>query len=619
MNVNKVPVLGLFESKQRLEVPLFQRQYVWELERQWQPLWEDIERKFDEALDGSKSSPIHFLGAMVLDQKQTPVTHVGVRQVIDGQQRLTTLQLFLAAFRDSCHEQGWDALAKECASFLFNTGMMVNRDTDRFKVWPTQADRKAFTDVLDAGSRQEVEIRHPLIRRKYARVNEPRHKMIEAYLFFRNSLDEFFTITMPKLGLAAEWPDEDKAAACFQTLKSSLMVVVIDLEADDDPQLIFETLNARGEPLLPADLLRNNLFMRARRDGYDIDQLYGKYWKKFDEDFWRERVVQGRLERPRSDLYLQHFLSSRQGQDVRITQLYASYKQWLGTSPFNDIEHELDTLSRQGDDFRRIIAPAIDDATYGLSRFISVFDVGTIYPLLLAMAEAGVSDDQWKQTGAVLESYLLRRDFCGLSTAGYNRLFLQLMRGLKTDGFSADAVRAALLKQDETSFRWPDDTAFRNAWMDDPIYRRRPAARIVHALERLSDHDLGRQTEDIVVASPLTIEHVMPVEWRAHWPLPDHSTPDAETELDEDVGEQGTTPSAKRDHLINTFGNLTLVTQSLNSAQSNGPWPEKRHRLSSKSLLPINLYFAHKDVWDEEQIRARGAILFETAVNIWPR
>ena len=101
MRADAVPLLAIFEKKMRLEVPLFQRQYVWNLEHQWQPLWEDISRKFSEFLEGRKDAPVHFLGAMVLDQKQVPTTHVEKRQVIDGQQRLTTLQIFLAAYRDS--------------------------------------------------------------------------------------------------------------------------------------------------------------------------------------------------------------------------------------------------------------------------------------------------------------------------------------------------------------------------------------------------------------------------------------------------------------------------------------------------------------------------------------
>src|SRR5690348_15498160 len=124
MNANAAPILAIFEKKLRLEVPLFQRQYVWSRDQQWEPLWEDIQRKFIEYLEGRKDGPIHFLGAMVLDQRQTPTTHVEKRQVIDGQQRLTTLQIFLAAFRDFCRAQDVDDLAQEADSYLTNKGMM---------------------------------------------------------------------------------------------------------------------------------------------------------------------------------------------------------------------------------------------------------------------------------------------------------------------------------------------------------------------------------------------------------------------------------------------------------------------------------------------------------------
>jgi Protein of unknown function DUF262 len=191
MKANAAPLLDIFEKKIRLEVPLFQRQYVWSLEHQWEPLWEDISRKFNEYLEGRKDAPVHFLGAMVVDQKQVPITHVEKRQVIDGQQRLTTLQIFLAAFRDFCREQNCDELAKECDAFTLNKGMMADPSVDRFKMWPTQADRAQFSDVMLAGSRSALEKKHPLVRQKWAREPDPRPRMVEAYLFFYKQLADF--------------------------------------------------------------------------------------------------------------------------------------------------------------------------------------------------------------------------------------------------------------------------------------------------------------------------------------------------------------------------------------------------------------------------------------------
>jgi hypothetical protein len=151
-----------------------------------------IARKLAEYLEGRKDSPVHFLGAMVLDQKQAPTTHVEKRQVIDGQQRLTTLQIFLAAFRDFCREQQCEDLARECESLTFNKGMMANPQVDKFKVWPTQADRDPFSDVLLAGSRVELEKKHPLVRQKFARKDDPRPLMIESY-FVRRAVCGFTT------------------------------------------------------------------------------------------------------------------------------------------------------------------------------------------------------------------------------------------------------------------------------------------------------------------------------------------------------------------------------------------------------------------------------------------
>jgi hypothetical protein len=170
-------------------VPLFQHQYVWSLSNQWEPLWDDIERKITDHLVGRADAPVHFLGAIVLDQRQTPTTHVEKRQIIDGQQRLTTLQIFLSALRDFCHEHDCHELADECQTFILNKGMMADSDVDQFKVWPTQVDRPLFRDVVLAGSKGELEKRHPLIRRKYARRPEPRAKMVEAYIYFYGSIE----------------------------------------------------------------------------------------------------------------------------------------------------------------------------------------------------------------------------------------------------------------------------------------------------------------------------------------------------------------------------------------------------------------------------------------------
>ncbi|MBP2431498.1 DUF262 domain-containing protein [Bradyrhizobium elkanii] len=621
MEVHKSSLLAVFDAKQRLEVPLFQRQYVWNEERHWQPLWEDIGRKFTEALEGRKDAPHHFLGAMVLDQKQTPTGHVVLRQVIDGQQRLTTLQIFLAAYRDFCKQNDCEALAAECDKFLFNTGMMADPTIDKFKVWPTQLDRGQFVDVISAGSHEEVLKRYPLRRRPYARKPDPRPRMVEAYLFLFDQVQEFFLGDGDEPPIAAEFTLADRVDECFQTLRNSLMVVIIDLQKDDDPQVIFETLNARGEPLLPADLLRNYIFLRASRDLPDIETIYNKYWSGFDDEFWREEVKQGRLTRPRSDLFMQHFLASRQGQDIPIKHLYVEYRHWLESAkPFPNVTTELETLARQRDHFRRIIAPAEGDPIFELCSFLESYDIRTAYPLLLALLDAGLDNAQWNEVSAILESYLVRRAVCNLTTKNYNRIFLSVTKALQRDGLSPAQLRATLLGQAGDSTVWPDDATFRESWLHQRVYNTLNSARLVHLLRRLNQTYMSSKSEAFAFTSPPTIEHIMPQSWQENWALPDKSNGMTLAELLEATdNDPRAIATRKRDATIQTMGNLTILSTGLNAAQSNLAWAKKRPEMMKHSLLPINQSLLETSEWDEKSIAHRGLELFDRAAQIWKR
>jgi uncharacterized protein with ParB-like and HNH nuclease domain len=620
MKANAWTLLAIFEKKMRLEVPLFQRQYVWSREDQWEPLWEDIVRKFTEYLEDRKDAPVHFLGAMVLDQKQTPLTHVEKRQVIDGQQRLTTLQIFLSAFRDFCREHSCEELAKECDAFTLNRGMMAEPEVDRFKVWPTLLDRPQFKDVVASGSRAALEEKHPLIRRKYKRYPDPRPRMVEAYIYYYDRLKEFFLGTASEPPIAATHPLAMRLDECFQALKNALQVVVIDLEGGDDAQVIFETLNARGEPLLPADLLRNFIFLRAARQGESQEELYEEYWRRFDDEFWRQEVSQGRLNRPRSDLFMQHFLASRQTTDIPIKHLFVEYKFWIDRKkPYATVRDELAALARQGDDFRRIVEPKRGDILFPLVTFLEAFDIRTAYPLLLHLLDVRMSDGDWKNVSVVLESYLLRRSVCGLSTKNYNRVFLTLTRTLRRDGSSPENLRKYLTELSGESTGWPSDEEFRSAWQERAAYQTLQQPKIVHILRRLSDASLGSKSESISIDSPLTIEHILPQSWIEHWPLLDGSTGMTDDELwDSQATDLRAEATRRRGAALHTFGNLTILTQALNSAVSNSAWKDKRPALLVASLLPINQQLHSFDTWDESTIELRAKTLLSQALKLWP-
>lgn len=620
MNANPWAFLNIFEKKQRIEVPLFQRQYVWNQQDQWEPLWEDISRKFTDALNGRENAPPHFLGAMVLDQALTPITSVEKRQVIDGQQRLITFQIFLSAFRDLCSSQGCGELADECHSFILNRGMMDDPSVEKYKVWPTQLDRQQFTDVVTAGSRADLEKKYPVTYRKYARKPEERPRMVEAYVYFYERLSEFFLESGSEKPLAGEIPLPSRMEKCFQVLKNALLVVIIDLGPDDDPQVIFETLNARGEPLLPADLIRNYIFLRAARQKLSQEDLYNEYWRKFDDPFWRKEERQGRLTRPRLDLFVQHFLSSRVMADIPIKHLYVEYKNWIQSQrPFQTVRDEMAAVSRQGEAFRRLIDPQEADFIFPLASFLKSFDMSTAYPALLSMLESGLSETDWKQISLVLESYLVRRAVCNLTSKNYNRNFLGMIRHMNEKGYTAACVGNYLTGLTGDSGEWPSDEAFQRAWLANQTYLFM-GSRLVYIFSRLDDTYFSEKNERLGIHSPLSIEHLMPQGWRDKWPLPDGSKGLSWEEMvARDDSDSQVLATRMRDSIIHTLGNLTVVTQPLNSAVSDSPWAVKKPELLKASLLPINSQLQAYDRWDEDTILTRGKELFDRAKVIWPK
>ncbi|KVE92381.1 RloF protein [Burkholderia vietnamiensis] len=619
MDANAITLLDIFEKKMRLEIPTFQRQYVWRREHQWEPLWEDIARKFSEFIEDRKDAPVHFLGAMVIDQKQTQTGKVERRSVIDGQQRLTTFQIFLAAFRDFCRAEGLDDFAEECDAYVTNKGRMAESEVERFKVWPTLSDRAQFTSVILAGSKAALEAAYPLIREKYARKPLPRPRMVEAYLFFYDQLAEFFKGSEGIPAVAENMPLADRVEECFEALKTALKVVAIDLDREDDAQVIFETLNARGEPLLPADLLRNYIFLRAARQEEAQEKLYEQYWAGFDQIFWREEVTQGRLKRPRSDLFMQHFLASKQARDIPIKHLFVEYKYWIERDkPFLTVEDELIALVNQRDSYRRI-APDSDDQTFSkLAHFLDVFDVSTVYPPLLAMFDRGATEVEVLRAAEMLESYLIRRAVCGAETKAYNRIFMGLTRAIRESGPTAKVVYDYLSSLRSATDQWLSDEVFARAWMSSDIYNVLNNRRLTYILARVSETYRSAKTEVIKFDSQVTIEHVMPQSWIEHWPLQNGLQGVKDAWLrDEETPE--ILASKRRDNLIHTFGNLTLITGSLNSAIKHGAWVEKRAGILANSVLPINGRLSQYDSWDEATIEQRGHELLERALKIWPR
>ncbi len=366
---------------------------------------------------------------------------------------------------------------------------------------------------------------------------------------------------------------------------------------------------------MPADLLRNYIFLRASKEGTSQEDLYKQFWQPFDDPFWRENVSQGRLNRPRSDLFMQHYLASQQTIDIPIKHLYVEYRHWIERShPFDSIPAELEILALNRDRFRNLLEAKMGEEYSSLSQLLIAFDMGTAYPLMLLLLQEESDDCIY----SVIESYIIRRAVCGLTNKNYNRVFLTLTKNLKKQGVSIGTVGRYFEELRGDAAAWPSDALFEEAWLTKPLYAILNNPRLVFILSKINACYVSSKSEDLAILNPLSIEHLMPQDWISNWPLPNGAGGLSPLQLwDTDKSDPRYMESESRNLLVHTMGNLTITTQPLNSAASNSGWPTKKAELSY-SLLPINKDLLEKNIWDETMIRQRGKSLLENAKAIWP-
>ena len=196
-----------------------------------------------------------------------------------------------------------------------------------------------------------------------------------------------------------------------------------------------------------------------------------------------------------------------------------------------------------------------------------------------------------------------------MTTRGYSQLTLALLQQLDSDGpHQADETIAQFLgEQSSEAYVWPDDHLLEEMFLSLRLYPLLTRARLRIVLEGIEEQLRTGKAESSRPSSNLTIEHVMPQDWYVHWPL------DADSSEEEEA-------AARRSQLVQSIGNLTLVTQRLNSAISNGPWSGKRDALSKHSVLYLNkdLLERSNGGWDEDAIEERGRRLAGAAATLWP-
>lgn len=595
----------LFHNPLRLVIPVYQRPYVWNEADQWGPLWTDIRRLAEHVLEQGHAKA-HFMGAVVVDYDPKPIDYAKCYVVVDGQQRLTTIQIFLEALADNYEclvDEGCEAAqdyARMARRITRNDLIRKEDDGALFKVWPMNLDQHAFSAVMSAGSPDALREEHG----SDASIVDSR--MAGAYTFFYDRLREWL----------GSHEDRDAAIkAMFDVVDQYLQIVVIDLRNSVDPQLIFETLNARGTPLTPSDLIKNFLFHQVQIETGDGVELYAKYWQPFENEYnyWSQEIGKGNAARPRLDVFVHHYLTMKTRDEVSVRKLYQAYRMFAEDTTISTVE-QLVELERYGEVYRRLDLMPHDSRIAVFMQRLRAMDNTTVLPFVLAlMGDKSLTDDDRIEILGYLESYLVRRMVCGLTPKRYNQVFLDLLKATGETGITPQSVRDKMFSWTEDTNRWPDDEAFRVGWMTNRAYSLMNA-RIRMVLDAIEPYVRSDKAERIsYVQEHLSIEHLLPQSWETNYPLPD-ADPEGAAE--------------KRWARLHTWGNLTLLLQKLNSSVSNGPWSTaddladdtgKRAEILKHSGLAINRMLAKYRTWDEKAIEARGKVLFEAAMKTWPR
>ncbi|MGE5156156.1 MAG: DUF262 domain-containing protein [Betaproteobacteria bacterium] len=556
---------ALFKTDVRFVIPRFQRRYVWSLDN-WAALWEDVLGAVERYTD-PQHVPEHFLGAVVLLSGAAggPST-MRIRQVIDGQQRLATLQVLFAAARDVAAARRLDrrylvALRK----LTHNDDEMSDDADDVYKLWPTRHDWQPFRTAMAGGLDPAV---------KSAKDTPT---LVLAYDYFARAIRAWAT---PMSGAELEAAYDRLLAV----LNHGLRLVVLDLDQDDNPQVIFESLNGRGMPLQISDLVRNHFFYLADVRKIDAGRLYDEHWLRFEDGFWRDDINKGPRGGTRLDAFLAYFLAMELKRSVHHQQIFLEFRKYLDPQA-NRLSTVMARFAAYGDIYR-----ALDQRTE-LTAYeakvmarIDLLDTAAVMPLLLHVF-GEYEPDVRRGILELLESYLIRRVIVGWDAKSYGEVAIALIKRLNAARDPVAAVRDQLAGYRGKTSGWPTDAdilrSVRNRSMaSTKVERIRLILSIIDAQLRTA------MTEKLVHdLSDLTLEHLMPRAWDEHWPL-------------------GPATATQRRELIYTLGNLTLITGNLNGKLGNRPWRDKRAAIGAHSRLPLNDDLPA--IWDENAIRARG-------------
>lgn len=585
MDAKIVNLVNLFEEDVSYRIPQFQRPYAWAA-HQWEPLWDDVRNVAERCLAGGKVRP-HFMGAIVLQQQKHSTGEVTKRLVVDGQQRLTTLQLLIKASQLAFQAQDETERADRFQSLITNPRIYWgDEDANETKIRQSnQNDQKAFQEAILLDYHDEP---------------RPPWAINLAFNFFKTKITAWLENAPANRAY--------RAGALEETLTKYFLLAAIDVETDERPHIIFETLNARGEPLKQSDLVKNTVMYEANVT--DDAEKATKLWGLFNDDWWREATHEGRLSRIHIDRFLNYWIMMRTLKDITADRVASEFRNYIEKWNTENQQSTIESLTKQIKEAGLIYRDMEKGQLLEIQTFLKrmkVLELGVVTPVLLWLYTSDVPLQKRSRSVEALESYLVRRMICGFQSQGLNKLFISILEKLGDSNPSNpdDVIINTLQAQTVDNRIWPNDRILYESLINQPF--KITDARRKMVLEAIELNLRSDKSEPLGLTDKLTLEHVMPKQWEKHWPIPDDVLDGTEAEI-------------ARHEAINNIGNLTLTTGKLNRSLSNGPWTEKRGELHKHSSLLLNktLLDDAADAWDESAIQKRNERLAHEIVQIWP-
>lgn len=565
MDAGKATISGVFNGSRLLQIPFYQRAYVWGHD-QWKRLLNDM-------VYVTKEKRPYFLGAIILKQASAGNTWSQVsevRTVIDGQQRLTTMILF---FKALCMKTGSEDLFKR--DFILETNDVALKH-DRY-------DEEAFKKVVYNSNSNAI---------------EGSSLIIQAYNYFLSHIDP-------------QTVDRN-------IIKSNVQFVCIDLNENEDEQQIFDTINSLGVRLTTAELLKNYFFDRENETDFK------RYWEDIFEpsmeikSYWNQEVTTGRTKRTLIDIFFEAFLqilvqNKKLGVSTgdklnysRTRNLFQSYKDLIYFYYGDNKDAVLNEMKPYAQSFESIFNPHYCDeaipAKPSLERMnVLIFGLknSTVIPYVLYVHQNADSTEESK-IYAILESYIVRRMIDQAPTKNYNRLFTSLILNQALD---ASTLRKFLNEDDETTTYVPTDDAIRAAFSKNCLYNLQSKG-VLYLLE--SAIRPGMSSTKLLGFNGYSLEHMMPKKWRNNW------------------GHLEEKAALNRDRKLLTLGNLAIITHSLNSSIRDANWTVKKQGKGEKdglancaSGLATMYNVLNKNEWSEHDIEERGNWLADKAIKVW--